>query len=88
MTLVFCEYSDKLTRQPVVIDPQRVVKLTPVTREVVRSRSFTEHVSVLTIELDDRTQVTVFDTTGQVARRIIAERARAMGRAVCEEPAR
>jgi hypothetical protein len=81
MTLTFCEYSDRLDRRPVAIDPMQVVRLVPGTREVPRSRTFTEPVPVLTVVLDDGSKQMVFDATGAVAKRIIAERAVEMGRA-------
>jgi hypothetical protein len=75
MTLTFCQYSAGGDRKPVQIDPLAVVKLTLGTRPVPRSRTFTEHIGVLTVVLNDGTEHTLFDTTGAVAKRIIRERA-------------
>jgi hypothetical protein len=82
MRLIFCQYSPGLDRRPVAIDPAQVVKLTPGVREVPRTKSFTEHVRVLTVTLRDGAEYTLFDTTGAVAKRINREQAAAMGRAI------
>jgi hypothetical protein len=84
MTLTFCQFSDRADRRPVNIDPLAVVRLAPGTREVARGK-FTDCVNVLTVVLADGTEHVLFDTLGIVAKRIIAERARMMGRPVGAE---
>jgi hypothetical protein len=76
--LYFCEFTSK---RPVEIDPMAVVRLTPGCRKVARN-SFVENVNVLTVTLNDGARYTLFDTAGQVAKRIIRERAVATGRLI------